>query len=212
MLYGRRLYFKKFDGSFIFDTGENDIESIASIDEDLMTQSALMIYNMDDLIIVELEVGQYNEEFSRATSLKYDLQTNNVIFDFIPMSDILEYHKAVKKSEIALFAKQELELGFDVETFEDGVVHHYTYDGISQKRFEKMFSVQSSPLAQTLVKWSTNKGALLDHTAEQFMTVCGVAFKYEYTIEYKQIYIDSLISNAKSIEELNVISWDMEIS
>ena len=52
MLYGRRLYFKKFDGSFIFDTGENDIESIASIDEDLMTQSALMIYNMDDLIIV----------------------------------------------------------------------------------------------------------------------------------------------------------------
>lgn len=70
MQIGRRILFNKVTGKIICDLGE--------MQGDVLPRENL---NEKDIGIIELDYGQYAEEFSRATSIRVNPETRELLFE-----------------------------------------------------------------------------------------------------------------------------------
>ena len=207
---GRKVYADAFTGEILAVIPERagSVRETTQ-EEDFASYIGLQGRNPESVICIQLEYGQDADKFASCYEYRVDPTTRQIVFNFIPPQATLDEAKSAKKQEIELAANDALTAGFDCQPFGDGITHHYSYDTVAQTRLHKFFSVQNSPLAQAEIKWSTAKGVLLTHTAEQFMKVCGAAFQHESKIDNLQTYIESLVEPCETLDDVGVIKWDV---
>lgn len=107
MNIGRRVYYDKQSGSVLLDTGERSGDVIPTTPEqDIEVYHALIERIRDTFDFIELDYGQYREDFLRATSYRVDLTTKQLIF---------QYNDEVPSTEPAPFVKPLSERVDDLE-------------------------------------------------------------------------------------------------
>ncbi|WP_342505859.1 hypothetical protein [Sporosarcina sp. FSL K6-2383] len=83
MELGRCLFYDIATGSVIIDTGEwSDAVRKKTIDEHVSTYSALSERNRDSFDAIELEYGEYRQDFAEMTGVKVDVDTGTLLFSY----------------------------------------------------------------------------------------------------------------------------------
>lgn len=83
MNIGRRIYYDKTSGSVLLDTGERSGDVIPTTPEqDIEVYQSLNERVRDTFDFIELNYGQYREDFTRATSYRVDLTTKQLVFQY----------------------------------------------------------------------------------------------------------------------------------
>lgn len=78
----RRIYYLKINGQFIYDTGEMTSSGLkpTTFEEDFKIYPELSKYNKEEVGVLQLEVGQYAEEFKQCSSFSIDVITKDIVF------------------------------------------------------------------------------------------------------------------------------------
>lgn len=63
MIFGRRIYYEKQTGKIVWDTGERVDTTNPSIEEDFVNYKALAERVVETVGVIELEPGQYAQDF-----------------------------------------------------------------------------------------------------------------------------------------------------
>lgn len=83
MRIGRRLYFDILTGQVIQDTGEsNDNVVQTTIEQDIFTFTALSERNRETFDVIELEYGQYYQDFIESISFRVNPATKELEFRY----------------------------------------------------------------------------------------------------------------------------------
>lgn len=73
MNIGKRLYYVKITGEVILDTGERSGDVIpTTVGDDFKIYTVLSRFNRDALGTMELEYGQFKEDFQKSSSVRVD--------------------------------------------------------------------------------------------------------------------------------------------
>lgn len=88
MQIGRKIYYDKFTGNVLVDTGEmkGSVKN-TTIDEDFQRYKELQGLIKENVGVIQLEYGQYKEEFKNCTSYSIDTTTEQIIFDYSPVEE-----------------------------------------------------------------------------------------------------------------------------
>ena len=85
---GRRLYYDKFTGEIIVDTRERSgVVEDRTIEQDFEAYSLLKERTMESVDILQLEYGQYHEEFSLCNGYRVNPKTKELEFSYPDPSD-----------------------------------------------------------------------------------------------------------------------------
>lgn len=85
---GRRIYYELSTGNVVFDTGERSgIAEPTTVDQDFEMQANLQNRVRDTLGIIELEYGQFRQDFSAMLGFTVDPKTEELIFKYPQMYD-----------------------------------------------------------------------------------------------------------------------------
>lgn len=84
VILGRRLYYQLNTGIIVYDTGERVGENIvdSTIEEDFMYALELRNKDIEQIGILQLEAGQYSDEFSEAVSYRVNPETKQLEFGY----------------------------------------------------------------------------------------------------------------------------------
>ncbi|MCL6615558.1 MAG: hypothetical protein K6T39_00235 [Anoxybacillus ayderensis] len=110
---GRKIYYDKITGNIILDTGEMaGFVQEATIDQDFETYEVLKQRVRDTVGVIQLEFGQYAQDFAECNGYRVNPQTLELEFSY-PNSNATEpqepvYQKPLTEQVIEL--KQELAL------------------------------------------------------------------------------------------------------
>lgn len=74
MNIGRRLYYITITGEIVIDTGERSGDVISTtVDDDFQIYAALARFNREALGVMELEYGQFKEDFQKCNGVRVDI-------------------------------------------------------------------------------------------------------------------------------------------
>ncbi len=80
---GRKLYYDILTGNIITDTGERMGSVVATtIEQDIQVYTALSERNPETIGVIELEYGQYGEDFAACTGYRVDPATEKLMFSY----------------------------------------------------------------------------------------------------------------------------------
>ena len=80
---GKRIYYDNRNGEVLAIIGERSGHvRPTTVEEDIESFPALMERNRETFDHLDLEYGQYKDDFERATSIAVDLDTKEVVFNF----------------------------------------------------------------------------------------------------------------------------------
>ena len=80
---GKRIFYDNRNGEVLAIVGERSGHvRPTTVEEDIESFPALIERNRETLDYLDLEYGQYKEDFERATSIAVDLDTKEVVFNF----------------------------------------------------------------------------------------------------------------------------------
>lgn len=83
MLIGRKVYFEKQTGIVLLETGEMSGEvQPRTVDEDIKTYKALSDRNRETFDVIELEHGQYAQDFAECRGFRINKQTKEIEFSY----------------------------------------------------------------------------------------------------------------------------------
>lgn len=83
--FGKRLYYDVTTGLIVFEIGEQryDFEvSIMSVEQDIATFNTLSERNRDSFDVLELEYGQYAQDFAECNGYRVNPQTKELEFSY----------------------------------------------------------------------------------------------------------------------------------
>ncbi|AOZ91618.1 hypothetical protein [Paenibacillus crassostreae] len=110
---GRRLYYDKSTGEIIIDTRERiGYEVEATIESDFDRYTLLKERTIDSVGVIELEYGQYSEDFEQATRCKINPETLKLEFSYPdpnnPVPEVPIYRKPLTE-EVELLKSADLD-------------------------------------------------------------------------------------------------------
>lgn len=83
MQLGRKIFYDLANGNVILDTGEQQGLVLATtIDQDIKNYTQLSERNRNTFDVIELEYGQYREDFLHATSYRVNPKTRELVFSY----------------------------------------------------------------------------------------------------------------------------------
>lgn len=82
MQIGRKIYYEKLTGDVILITPEKFNGIATTKEQDFAMYEVLSIYNPESVDVIELEYGQYSSDFQTANSVRVDLETGNLLFNY----------------------------------------------------------------------------------------------------------------------------------
>jgi len=82
MQIGRKIYYEKLTGDVILITPEKFSGIATTKEQDFAMYEVLSIYNPESVDVIELEYGQYSSDFQTANSVRVDLETGNLLFNY----------------------------------------------------------------------------------------------------------------------------------
>lgn len=98
MFVRQRIYYEKETGTIVQITGnyqDSGLRQEPTVQEDFYNYSALKERVPETLEVLTLEKGEYENEFVNATTIRVDVKTKKLVFDYIP---IVEKEMEQKKS------------------------------------------------------------------------------------------------------------------
>ena len=83
MKIGKRIYYDNQTGEVILDTGERSGNVVpTTVERDIEVFKQLSNRNRDTFDYIELEYGQYREDFHHATSYRVNPKTRELVFSY----------------------------------------------------------------------------------------------------------------------------------
>ena len=83
MKIGRRIYYDIATGNVILDTGERQGLVVATtVEQDIATYKALSERNSDTYDVLELEYGQYQQDFAESNGYRVNTETLELEFTY----------------------------------------------------------------------------------------------------------------------------------
>lgn len=83
MKIGRKLFYDKVTGNTIIDTGERQGSVVlTTVEQDITTYTALSERNRDTFDVLELEFGQYSEDFAQCNGYRVNPETKELEFSY----------------------------------------------------------------------------------------------------------------------------------
>lgn len=83
-MIGRKIYYGLITGDVLLEVPEkHPINSINTTKEqDFLMYNALQGINPEQVRVIQLEYGQYNADFQSANSVRVDLETGDLLFEY----------------------------------------------------------------------------------------------------------------------------------
>ena len=84
MKIGRKLYYDLITGEVLVDTGEREGNAIKTrtVDQDIAIYTALSEHNRESFDYIELEYGQYAQDFAEANGYRVNPETKTLEFSY----------------------------------------------------------------------------------------------------------------------------------
>lgn len=83
MNVGRMIFYDAITGAWIVDTGEwSNVPRAKTTDEQIATYSVLSERNRESFDVLELEYGQYAQDFALGRLIGVDIETKTPIFEY----------------------------------------------------------------------------------------------------------------------------------
>ena len=83
MEIGRRIYFELDTGNVILDTGERqDSVTTTTVERDIESYKVLIERNRDTFDYIELDYGQFSQDFSESNGYRINLETKEIEFSY----------------------------------------------------------------------------------------------------------------------------------
>lgn len=80
---GRRIYFDVSTGNVIMDKGEMNGDVVeTTVEEDILIYSVLIERNRDSFDFIELEYGQFAQDFAQCNGFRVNLATKELEFSY----------------------------------------------------------------------------------------------------------------------------------
>lgn len=88
MLLGRRIYFDSTTGQVLIDLGERkgDIKP-TTIEQDILSYKVLSERNRESFDYIQLEYGEFNQDFLSSNSYRINVDTRNIEFNYRNTND-----------------------------------------------------------------------------------------------------------------------------
>lgn len=125
---------------------------------------------------------------------------------------MLESAKSIKKAELNMMCNESILSGF--YHMVNGVKYHFSYDMEAQGNFGDSRQILNDGTVK-VVDWtvSTDDGyerILITKEDMDGLTLSVFAHKQENIKKYRDVFLP-MVENAKTLEEVNNITWDMQI-
>lgn len=118
---------------------------------------------------------------------------------------LLEYHKKDKINELNEACEATILAGFYCEA--NG--HYYEFKVYDQLNFTQQYLLLiSNPDFTGPIRWKTEDAGVVEHTREEFMTVCQTAELHKRGNIEKYWDLKAQVENATTFEDVNAIQWD----
>ncbi len=102
MQVGRKVYYELATGDVILITPEKFDGISTTKEQDFVIYEPLSIRNPNTVGVIELEYGQYASDFQTATSVRVDVETGELLFNYPvfnqPLSILVEQLRAENES------------------------------------------------------------------------------------------------------------------
>lgn len=83
MKIGRKIFYDKSTGDVVMDTGERSGSVVrTTIEQDIATYTALSERNRDSFDVLELEYGQYAQDFAECNGYRVNPETKELEFSY----------------------------------------------------------------------------------------------------------------------------------
>lgn len=110
MKIGKRIYFDTQTGEIIFDTGERSGHVVpTTVERDIEVFKQLTERHRDTFDYIELEYGQYREDFLHATSYRVNPKTKELVFSYDKIEEDEEMETIYQESLTEKVARLEKE-------------------------------------------------------------------------------------------------------
>lgn len=139
MQIGRKIYFDKFTGNILVEIGER-IGGVRDTtqDEDFASYSNLQGRTIESVGVLQLEYGQYSEQFQNCYGYSVNPETNKIVFNFIPSQTGINDAKNIQIDIINQTCKSIIEEGFE-SNVKYGSMHTYTLRDFDQVNMKVLY-------------------------------------------------------------------------
>ena len=101
MEIGRRIYYDIITGNVILDTGEKcGFVKESSIEQDFESYTILKAYNPETIGVIQLEYGQYAQDFRECNGYRVNPETQQIEFSY-PDPDDLEPQEPIYQKPLS---------------------------------------------------------------------------------------------------------------
>lgn len=200
---GRKLFYDVATGNIIIDTGERQGSVVeTSIEQDIVTYTALSERNRETFDVIELPFGTYRDEFTTATGYRVNPTTKEIEFNYDPTFN-LEQYKFFKIEELKKKCQEDIHHGFISQLNN----HHYRTNSDDQLNFLGKFNQVMSDETILTVFWKTEDVGYIEHTRADWLAIYkeGLASKEQKLFKYDQLRQRVNASTTK--EEVEAIAW-----
>ena len=137
---GKRIYYDNRNGEVLAIVGERSGHvRPTTVEEDVESFPKLQERNRETFDHLDLEYGQYKDDFERATSIAVDLDTKEVVFNFAEIDEEPIYQEPLTE-KVERLEKEKENLEKTVSALGQAVAH------------EKVMGVQKDMLLQEIGK------------------------------------------------------------
>jgi hypothetical protein len=200
---GRKLYYDLATGNIILDTGERQGSVIpTSIEQDIQTYKTLSERNRDTFNVIELEYGQYAQDFRECNGYRVNPTTKGLEFNYEPTFNLEEY-KTFKIDEFSEKCKEDIYKGFTSQL--NG--HVYRTNADDQLNFLGKFNQLMSDTTITIVMWKTEDVGYIEHSRTDWLTIYNEALTAKEQKLFKYDQLKRQIGDCTTKEEVEVVVW-----
>lgn len=122
MNIGRRIYYDQLSGNVLVDTGERAGDVIEmTVEQDIEVYRALSERNRDTFDVLELEYGQYAQDFAECNGYRVNPETKELEFSYPDPNEPTAppvYQKALSEQLAELKAENLATMGAVAEVYE----------------------------------------------------------------------------------------------
>jgi hypothetical protein len=200
---GSKIYYDIATGNVLVDTGERHGSVVpTTIAYDIQTYKALSSRNRETFDVLELEYGQYAQDFAECNSYRINPTTKEIEFNY-DHSFNLEQYKTFKIDELSQKCKEDIYKGFTSNL--NG--HFYRTNTDDQLNFLGKFNQLMSDETLTTVMWKTEDVGYIEHTREDWLSVYNEALTAKEQKLFKYDQLRDQVNACTTKEEVEAVVW-----
>lgn len=200
---GRKIYYDKFTGNILVDTGEmfGDIRETTT-EEDFATYRTLAERVPETVGCIRIPYGQDADKFAQYR-YRVDPTTETIVWDTTPIGASLEEAKAAKIAFLDNECSQAIYRGF----FSVSTGYHFGFDQEDQDNFNQMTTLLLLKSDITEIQWKTDDAGVVTLTREQFLKVVEEAAQHKQAQIARYWTLKAQVLAAETKEEVDAVNW-----